>query len=82
MDNWNSYADREFRSSEFGFDFVSRQTDYNGLTLTVAKANVPGLTLDKHRNFRENLKTMLPMLDDKVSIVDCPAFDGLRCLIQ
>ena len=24
INNWDEYADREFRSNEFGFDFVSR----------------------------------------------------------
>ena len=82
IDSWDSYADKEFRSSEFGFDFVSRQTEHEGNTLTVSKASVPGLTVEMHANFRENLVTMLPKLDERVSIVDCPPFEGLRCLVQ
>ena len=81
LDAWESYADQEFRSNEYGFDFVSRQTEYNGNILTVSKANVPGLTLDKHRHFRENIATMLPAMDDKITIVDCPDVDGNRCVI-
>ena len=79
--NWDNYADREFTSNEYGFDFASRQTDLNGCTLTVAKASIPGFTLDMHKNFRDNIVTMLPKLDDRLSIVDCPPVDGLRCLI-
>mmetsp|Transcript_14167 Transcript_14167/g.16875 ORF Transcript_14167/g.16875 Transcript_14167/m.16875 type:complete len:86 (-) Transcript_14167:293-550(-) len=43
---------------------------------------VPGLTLEQHRTFRENLVTQLPKMDNKISIVDCPPVDGLRCVIQ
>ena len=71
----------EYTSSDLGFDFVSRQTDYEGCTLTVSKATVPGLTLDQHHNFRENLMTMVPMLDDRITLIECPPVDGLRCII-
>ena len=80
--NWDNYADREFRSSEYGFEFVSRQTDYQGATLTVSKATVPGLTLDKHREFRENFAARQSALDDKLTIVECPDVDGCKALIQ
>jgi len=26
--NWEQYAGREFRNNDFGFEFVSRQTDF------------------------------------------------------
>jgi len=50
--------------------------------MTVSKATVPGLTLEQHRWFRENLVTQIPKMDDKVTCVDCPDVDGLRCVIQ
>ena len=78
---WDSYADREFRSNEYGFDFTSRQTDYAGVILTVSKASVPGLTLDDHRHFRENLCTMIPKIDKKITVTDCPDFEGHRAVI-
>ena len=53
--NWDSYAAKEFTSEEYGFGFTSRQTDHEGLILTVSKATVPGLTLEHHRFFRENI---------------------------
>ena len=28
INNWDQYSDREYRNSESGYDFVSRQTDY------------------------------------------------------
>ena len=46
IDAWDSYADKEYTSSDFGFNFTSRQTEHNGMILTVAKASVPGLTMD------------------------------------
>ena len=82
IDNWDSYASREFVSEELGFRFTSRQCDVNGLIMTVSKATVPGLTLEQHRFFRENLITQIPKMDDKISCIDCPDVDGLRCVIQ
>lgn len=55
IDNWDNYASREFSSSEFGFNFVSRQTDHEDSILTVSKATVPGLTLENFATFRANL---------------------------
>ena len=55
--NWESYADKEFRSNELGFEFVSRQTVHEGLTMTVSKASVPGLTLEQHAYYRANIAT-------------------------
>ena len=78
---WEQYADKEFVSNEYGFTFTSRQTELNGITLTVSKATVPGLTLDMHRQFRANLATVMPKMDDKLKIVECPAVDGLRAII-
>ena len=82
IDRWDEYADREFRSNEFGFEFVSHQTNYNNCTLTVSKASVPGLTLEKHKHFRENIVSLLPKMDDRLTIVPCPDHDGLKCFIQ
>ena len=45
INNWDNYADREFRSNDLGFEFASRQTTFETNTLTVSKASVPGLTL-------------------------------------
>lgn len=52
---WDDYANKEFRCSDHGFDYVSRQTEHNGCILTVAKAIVPGFTLEMHRTFREDI---------------------------
>ena len=82
IDAWDSYANREFRSNEYGFEFVSRQTDFANVILTVSKASVPGLTLDQHRNFRENLCTLIPKIDSKITVTDCPDFEGHRAVIQ
>ena len=57
INNWDSYADREFRSNALGFEFVSRQTTFESNTLTVSKASVPGLTLAQHAYYRENILT-------------------------
>ena len=76
IENWEQYADKEFCSSEYGFDFVSRQSEHAGNILTVSKAFVPGLTLDMHRTYRENIKNLLPKIDDRVTIVECPPIDG------
>ncbi len=80
--NWDSYASREFTSEEYGFAFTSRQTDHENLILTVSKATVPGLTLEHHRFFRENIETQLPKMDSKLSIKALPDVDGLMCVIQ
>ena len=57
INNWDSYADREFSSIDLGFEFVSRQTTFESNTLTVSKASVPGLTLAHHAYYRENILT-------------------------
>jgi len=82
IDAWDSYADRETVKDDFGFHFVSRQTTYNSCTLTVSKATVPGLTLEKHQYFRENVVTQIPKIGENVTCVACPDVDGLRCVIQ
>ena len=82
IDAWDSYADREFRSNEYGFEFTSRQTDYAGVILTVSKACVPGLTLEQHQYFRENLVSLIPKIDSKISVTDCPDFEGCRAVVQ
>ena len=38
----------------------------------MSKATVPGLTLDMHANFRNNLVTMIPKMDSKVTVTDLP----------
>ena len=53
---WDQCADKEFKCSDHGFEYTSRQTEYNGCLMTMAKANVPGLTLEQHRAFREDLQ--------------------------
>ena len=78
---WDEYADREWTSSEYGFDFVSRQTEFEGNIWTLAKAFVPELTLDDIAHFRENMVDMIPLFDDRLSVVDCPDYEGKRCLI-
>ena len=66
INNWDN-LENEFASNELGFDFVSRQTYYEGNILTVSKAAmVPGLTTDKHAQYRENLTTEAVKLDDRV----------------
>ena len=82
IDNWESYASRETRSQEHGFEFISRQTEENGQTFTIAKASVPGLTLEQHQTFRQSLPEQLAKLDDKVTMVECPEVEGRRCLLQ
>ena len=43
---------------------------------------MPGLTLDHFRRYYENLVEVMPKFDERLSVVDCPDFEGKRCLIQ
>lgn len=61
---------------------MSRQTDYEGCILTVSKASVPGLTLEKHRVFRENKHVLVPKIEDRLSFTLLPELDGQDCLLQ
>ena len=80
--NWDNYSDKEFTSSEHGFTFTSRQTKHSeGVILTVSKADVPGLSMDDHKFFRDNIIQMLPKLDEKLSVTDLPDFKGYRSLL-
>ena len=79
---WESYADKEFTSSDLGFNYVSRQTEHNGLTLTVSKASIPGLTLDQHRTYRADIINQVPKLDSKITMVQIPDVDGQTAIIQ
>ena len=45
LNNWENYTDRQFQSSEYGFDFTSHQTEFNGMTMTISKAVVPNVTI-------------------------------------
>ena len=81
INNWDNYADRQFQSNEYGFEFTSRQTDYNGLTMTISKAEVPNLTLEKHRQFRENFAERAKNLDDKLTLIDCGEIDGCKAVL-
>ena len=78
LENWENYADKEFRSNELGFEFVSRQTLHEGLVMTVSKASVPGFTLEQHAYYRANMVTQIPKLDPdgKITVSDCPDFEG------
>ena len=82
IDNWESYASRETRNTDHGFEFVSRQTDDNGLTYTVAKASVPGLTLEQHADFRQNIGTKIASMDSNLTMIECPEVEGRRCFLQ
>ena len=82
IDNWDNYAGNETTSQEYGFNFVSRQTEADGVTFTVAKASVPGLTHAQHQAFRSNLPVQLGKLDDKVSFTQLPDVEGRSCLLQ
>lgn len=54
--NWDNYADKEFTNSDHGFNFTSRQVKHSeGVILTVSKADVPGMTLEDHKFFRDNI---------------------------
>ena len=44
---WDEYANWETKSSEFGFDFTARQTEHEGNVWTIAKAFIPGFTLEQ-----------------------------------
>ena len=80
--NWDNYADRETTSNQYGFEFASRQTDYENCVMTVAKASVPGLTLEQHRAFRDNLATQQAKIEDKLTVVEIPDVDGHKALIH
>ena len=82
IDNWESYAGKTFTSNDYGFQFESRQTEYNGCILTVSKAHVPGLTTEMHRVYRSDLANNIPKLDEKLSITIIPDIDGHKALIQ
>ena len=81
IEKWDEYADREFTSNEYGFDFVSRQTEYEENVWTLAKAFVPDLTLDHIIHFRENMVDMIPLFDNRLTVFSRPDFEGKRCLI-
>lgn len=79
---WDEMAGRETKSNSLGFDFVGRQTDHDGMVVTVAKASVPGLTLDMHRKYRENVHNLTQLVDEKIRMDPVEDYDGCRCFIQ
>ena len=82
ISRWDEFAGREWKSDRLGFDYVSRQTEFEENIYTVAKAFVPGLTLEHHRHFRENVSTMLPLFDDRLSAEAMPDFEGRNCTLS
>ena len=60
IDNWNRYGDRETKSNQYGFQFVARQTEYEGHVMTVTKAFIPGCTIEHHARYREKYSELTP----------------------
>lgn len=48
----------------------------------MTRAFVPGMTLQHHATYRENLGPMTAMADEKVSMVQCPDYEGCKCYLQ
>ena len=72
INRWDQMADRETRSSDLGFDFVGRQTDFEGMIITVTKASVPGMTIKKHELYRKNIQKLTELVDEKIEMVKLP----------
>ena len=82
INRWDEFANRETRSNKYGFNFVARQTEFEGLSLAVTKASVPGLKVDMHQHYRENIHKLTPLIDEKITMVPCPDYEGCKCYIQ
>ena len=67
LDNWDQYAEKEKISNELGFDFAARQTQRDGLPVTIVKAKIDGMTVEQHEHFNQNRQTMIPLIEDKVA---------------
>ena len=55
IERWDEFADNEKVSKRFGFNFIARQTEYDGMTVTVAKSTVIGMTPDHLRRYNERI---------------------------
>ena len=69
IDKWNDLGPANsyvFTGNDLGFEFESRQVhDDQGQIYTISKASrVPGLTLERHRHYRENLAEYLGKMSD------------------
>ena len=79
-----------------GFDGITATTEYNstkieglrvkqfeenGLIVTVAMGKMPGMTLEMHKDFRDNLPEKSKLLSPEAAIEDLPDIDGLRARI-
>lgn len=42
---------------------------------------MPGLTLEHHKHFRENVASMVPLFDDRLSAEELPDFEGRQCTL-
>ena len=49
---------------------------------TVYKASVPGLTLEQHATFRSDIAVQQAKMDEKLTVSECPDFEGQKCLIH
>ena len=49
--------------------------------MTVTKAFIPGVTFDHYHRYRERYNELTPQLDDKISLVSCPDYEGCKCVL-
>ena len=58
----------------------ARQGDYEGNIVTVTKAKVDGFTMEMHADFRENIESIIPKTNDKVSFKRLDDHEG--CVVR
>ena len=56
---WDELEDVAYVSEKYGFRFEARQTQYEGQVLTVAHSVIPGMTLEKHAQYRANMGKLI-----------------------
>lgn len=56
INRWDEFADQETVSTKYNFKFVARQVEYENLVVLVSKSQkVQGLTLAKHKKYRDRV---------------------------
>ncbi len=70
----------EYKATKF--DIVSRQGTYENVPCIVTKGTLAGMTLEAHKEFRENMKENLKRLNPKVTMEKLEEADGIKILHQ
>ena len=77
-DQWDSLpvSAGEYKSEKC--EFEAKCIDKDGLTCVLSRGKFPGMTLEKHKEFRKQVTAVAPKMSPQAEVSDLPDTDGLE----